>query len=194
MNQVNLIGNLTKDVEIRATNGGTTVGRLRLAIQRPRRNGEDRGADYVDVVVFDTQAQNCAKYLAKGRKVAVTGRLSHSEWDTDDGQRRQKLEVIASNVEFLGRGATDPNTQPARKSPRSPTRRRPSRPAGEGPPNRGPLATPSARTSTVSDHPTIHPLHQHADATLSGALQARCKQGRRLRERSIELAAAIGDH
>ena len=78
--------------------------RLRLAVQRPRgKDGEDRGADFVDVTVFGNQAQVCNQYLAKGRRVAIEGRLQHSEWQAEDGSRRQKLEVIASSVEFLDR-------------------------------------------------------------------------------------------
>jgi single-strand DNA-binding protein len=100
MNAVALTGRLTTDVQTRTTNGGTQVASLRVAIQRPRKDGEDQGADYVDITVFGRQAETCAEYLAKGRKVAVEGRLHHSEWDSDTG-RRQKLEVIASNVEFL---------------------------------------------------------------------------------------------
>jgi single-strand DNA-binding protein len=78
------------------------VGRLCLAVQRPRtKGGEDRGADLVDVTVFNNQAQVCGQYLAKGRRVAIEGRLQHSEWQAEDGSRRQKLEVVTRNVEFL---------------------------------------------------------------------------------------------
>ena len=113
MNSVNLIGRLTADPTI-AERKGTQVGNLRLAVQRPRKDGEDQGADYVDVTVFGRQAETCAQYLAKGRKIAVTGRLSHSEWDGENG-RRQKLEVIASNVEFLDPRQRDdePEAEPA---------------------------------------------------------------------------------
>jgi single-strand DNA-binding protein len=101
MNQVSLTGRLTTDPELHDRNG-TQVGRLRVAVQRPRtQDGEDRGADYVDVTVFNHQAEVCNQYLAKGRRIAVEGRLQHSEWQADDGSRRQKLEVVARNVEFL---------------------------------------------------------------------------------------------
>jgi len=100
MNSINLTGRLTADPELRNTGNGTQVANLRVAIQRPRKDGEDQGADYVDVTVFGRQAETCAQYLAKGRKVAVSGHLHHSEWESDNG-RRQKLEVTASNVEFL---------------------------------------------------------------------------------------------
>lgn len=96
---ITLTGRLTTDRELRTTSNGS-VASLRLAVQRPRKDGEDQGADYVDITVFGRQADTVAQYLAKGRKVATEGRLHHSEWDTDNG-RRQKLEVVARNVEFL---------------------------------------------------------------------------------------------
>ena len=97
--------------------GDTQVGRLRLAVQRRRdKNGEDRGADFVDVVCFGRQAEICANYLAKGRRIAVEGRLHHDEWDGENG-RRQKLEVIAQSVEFLDSrkadGESAEQTEPA---------------------------------------------------------------------------------
>jgi single-strand DNA-binding protein len=100
VNAVHLIGRLTQDVELRER-GETKVAQLRLAVARGRdKNGEDRGADFVDVVCFGRQAEVCADYLAKGRRIAVEGRLHHDEWDGENG-RRQKLEVIAQSVEFL---------------------------------------------------------------------------------------------
>jgi single-strand DNA-binding protein len=103
MNNVSLIGRLTSDPELRSTPSGTSVGQLRLAIGRPKRDGEDRGADYVDITVWNAQAETCAQYLSKGRQVAVTGRLEHSEWEDGDGNRRQKLIVVARTVDFLDR-------------------------------------------------------------------------------------------
>jgi single-strand DNA-binding protein len=100
VNAVHLIGRLAQDVVVRE-HGDTKVAQLRLAVPRGRdRNGEDRGADFVDVVCFGRQAEVCAEYLAKGRRIAVEGRLHHDEWDGENG-RRQKLEVIAQGVEFL---------------------------------------------------------------------------------------------
>lgn len=101
MNSVNLTGRLTTAPELH-DRSGTQVGRLRLAIQRPRgKDGEDRGADYVDVTTFGRQAEVCSSYLAKGRRVAISGHLRHSEWEAEDGSRRQKVEVVAERVEFL---------------------------------------------------------------------------------------------
>ena len=100
MNSVNLIGRLTADPEL-TTRGEKQVGRLRIAIPRPKRDGKDQGAEFVDVTVFNRQAEVCAEYLGKGRRVAVQGRLQHSEWKAEDDSRRQKLEVIANQVDFL---------------------------------------------------------------------------------------------
>src|ERR1700733_8405360 len=107
MNPVPLTGRLTADPELRATSNGS-VASLRLAVQRPRKDGEDQGADYVDITVFGRQADTCGQYLAKGRKVAIEGRLHPPEWDSDNG-RRQKLEVVARNVEFLDARQTNDN-------------------------------------------------------------------------------------
>jgi single-strand DNA-binding protein len=113
MNSVNLIGRLTTAPELH-DRAGTQVGRLRLAIPRPRgKDGEDRGADYVDITTFGRQAEVCNSYLAKGRRVAVEGHLRHSEWEADDGTRRQKLEVVAERVEFLEPAPRDTASQPA---------------------------------------------------------------------------------
>ena len=119
MNTVTLTGRLTADPELRNTTNGS-VASLRLAVQRPRKDGEDQGADYVDITVFGRQADTCNAYLAKGRKVAIEGRLHHSEWDSDNGHR-QKLEVIARNVEFLDAPKTDDDGSAAGEGADTPT-------------------------------------------------------------------------
>ena len=96
MNSVNLIGRLTRDPELRETKGGKPVCTMRLAVNGVR----DGDVTYADVVTFDKQAEACAGHLAKGRQVAVAGRLSYSEWEADDGSKRSKHEVIG-RVKFL---------------------------------------------------------------------------------------------
>lgn len=96
MNSVNLIGRLTSDPELRRLESGMSVCNMRIAINGIRENE----VTYIDVVSFEKQAEACAKHLSKGRKVGVSGRLSHSEWDADDGSKRSKHEVIG-RVEFL---------------------------------------------------------------------------------------------
>jgi single-strand DNA-binding protein len=98
MNSVNLIGRLTRDPELRSTPGGKSVCSMRVAVS----DGPDRPPTYVDAVCFERQAEACAKHLAKGRQVAVSGRLHYSEWKAEDGSPRSKHEVIGQ-VQFLGK-------------------------------------------------------------------------------------------
>ena len=104
MNSITLTGRLTADPEMRMTHSATAVTQSRLAVQRRRsREGEDRGAVYVDVVCFGGLAESCAQYLDKGRQVAVSGRLELDEWEGEGGERRSRHKVIADEVEFLAR-------------------------------------------------------------------------------------------
>ena len=96
MNVVTLIGNLATDVELREVGEGKKVASFLLAVDRPSRDE----ADFVGVVVWDRQAEVCAEFLAKGRRVAVAGRLRSHSWE-EEGQRRTRLEVVANRVEFL---------------------------------------------------------------------------------------------
>jgi len=105
MNSCQLVGRLTAAPSV-SQRKDTTVGEFRLAIQRPKRNGNDDGADYIDVTVFGRLAETVGEYLDKGRKVAVTGRIRHQEWEGENG-RRQKIDIVADNVEFLDRKPTD---------------------------------------------------------------------------------------
>jgi single-strand DNA-binding protein len=100
MNSIQLIGRLTRDPELRQTATGKSVGNLRLAVDRRDR---EAAPVYVDVTVWNAQAETCAQHLAKGRQVGVTGRLDYQEWKAEDGSTRSRHEVIASDVEFLAR-------------------------------------------------------------------------------------------
>lgn len=100
MNKVFLIGNLTRDPELKATNGGTSVCTLSIAVNRPRNRDGVQQADYFNVQTWRATAENCAKYLAKGRKVAVVGRLSTRNYEKD-GRKVYVTEVVAEDVEFL---------------------------------------------------------------------------------------------
>ena len=105
INRVNISGNLTRDPELRQTQGGTSVLRLGVAVNDRARNQqtgewEDR-PNFVDCVVFGNRADALSRLLSKGSKVAVEGRLRYSSWETQDGQRRSKLEVAVDEVEFL---------------------------------------------------------------------------------------------
>jgi single-strand DNA-binding protein len=105
INRVVLVGNLTRDPELRHTPGGTAVCSLRLAVNSRRKDQSGQWIEkpnYFDVTVWGQQGENCAQYLAKGRPVAIDGRLEWREWDAQDGQKRQAVEIIADSVQFLG--------------------------------------------------------------------------------------------
>ena len=103
-NKVILMGNLTRDPELRYTPNGTAVATLGLAVNRKYKVNEEwkEETDFFDIVVFGKQAENCSEYLKKGRPVLVDGRLQQRRWENDEGQKRSKVEVVASIVQFLG--------------------------------------------------------------------------------------------
>jgi single-strand DNA-binding protein len=97
---VTLIGNLATEVDLREVAPDKKVANFVLAIDRASRDG---GADFVTVSAWDRQAELCAEYLGKGRRIAVDGRLKSRSWE-EDGKRRNVVEVVARRVEFLGGG------------------------------------------------------------------------------------------
>lgn len=102
INSVTFTGRLTADPELRSTGSGHSVSRLRVAIQRPTgKDGSDRGAAFYDVEVWNGLAESCARFLGKGRRVAVEGRLEHQEWTAEDETPRQRNYVVATQVNFL---------------------------------------------------------------------------------------------
>ena len=106
INRVILTGNLTADPELSTIPSGTSVCRLRLAVNRRTKDqstGEwSEKPNYFDIKVWGAQGENCAQYLSKGRPVAIDGRLEWSEWEAQDGGKRSKVEVVADTVQFLG--------------------------------------------------------------------------------------------
>ena len=109
MNNAVLIGRLTKDPEMRYLPNGTPNTTFILAVDRQlskdkKKELEDQGkqtADFINIVVWGKQAENCANHLAKGLKVAVQGRIQSRSWEAEDGSRRYTTEVVATSVEFL---------------------------------------------------------------------------------------------
>ncbi len=107
LNRVFLIGNLTRDPELRYTPNNTAVADLGLAVNRvyQDRNGEmQEDTTFVDVTAWGKQAENCSQYLSKGSPAFVEGRLTFDSWETDQGERRSKLKVTARRIDFLGAG------------------------------------------------------------------------------------------
>ena len=109
MNKVILVGNLTKDPELVTTNNGISLCRFTLAVQRRFTTGDgEREADFINIVVWRAQADNCYKYLKKGSKAGVVGTLQTRAYDGNDGTRKYATEVVAEEVEFLAsRGASN---------------------------------------------------------------------------------------
>lgn len=105
LNRVILIGRLTADPELRYTNSGTAVASFTLAVDRVRQgqNGE-RETDFINIVVWQKQAEMCAQYLRKGRLAAVDGRLQIRSYENREGQKVRVAEVVAESVRFLDRG------------------------------------------------------------------------------------------
>lgn len=120
INRVIITGNLTRDPELRSIgSSGLSVCELRVACNGRKKDGQSGQwvdkPNFFDVKVWGAQGENCARYLAKGRPVAVDGRLDWSEWaDKDTGKNRQKVEIIADTVQFLGgREEGGPGAAPA---------------------------------------------------------------------------------
>ena len=105
INRVVLTGNLTTDPELRNLPSGTSVCKLRVACNT-RRKGPSGGWEdkhnYFCVTVWGAQGENCARYLSKGRPVAIDGRLEWREWETENGGKRQAIDIVADSVQFLG--------------------------------------------------------------------------------------------
>lgn len=102
MNKVYLIGNLTKDPELSQTNSGISVCRFTLAVSRRFQNADgERETDFLNIVVWRGQADNCHKFLKKGSKCAVSGSIQSRSYDAQDGTKRYVTEIVADEVEFI---------------------------------------------------------------------------------------------
>lgn len=126
MNKVFLIGNLTRDPELRTTQSGVSVCTFSIAVNRRRSNNAEAGqpeADFFRITAWRQLGENCAKYLAKGRKVGVTGSVSASAYTGNDGQPRASLEVQADDVEFLTSRAEATGEAPGAYAPAAPAPR-----------------------------------------------------------------------
>jgi single-strand DNA-binding protein len=119
-----ITGNLTRDPELRSTPGGTSVCKMRVAVNGRRKDGQtgewvDK-PNFFDVTVWGSQGENCANYLAKGRPVAIEGRLDWREWEAKEGGgKRQSVEIVANSVQFLGSKPTDGDSASATASDES---------------------------------------------------------------------------
>lgn len=134
INRVNITGNLTRDPELRATAGGTQMLAFGVAVNDRRKNPQTGAwedvSNFVDCIVFGSRAEAVSRFISKGSKVAIEGKLRYSSWETKEGQRRSKLEVIVDEIDFLsrqGQQVTSPAAEaakvadtPAYGTPRAP--------------------------------------------------------------------------
>ena len=134
INRVNITGNLTRDPELRATAGGTQMLAFGVAVNDRRKNPQTSAwedvPNFVDCIVFGSRAEAVSRFITKGSKVAIEGKLRYSSWETKEGQRRSKLEVIVDEIDFLsrqGQQVTSPAAEaakvadtPAYGTPRAP--------------------------------------------------------------------------
>lgn len=118
MNSVILIGRLARDPELSYTpQNQTAVCRFTLAVDKPRRQGEEQSADFIRITVWDRQAENCDRYLSKGSQCAIHGRIQTGSYKNRNGETVYTTDVVADRVEFLGsRGDSAPQNTTERQS------------------------------------------------------------------------------
>jgi len=127
-NKVILLGNLTRDPEVRYTPNGSAVASFAIAVNRKYKQGEETKEEvsYIDIVVFGKQAENCGQYLNKGDAALIEGRIQQRRWDDKEtGQKRSKVEVAAQSVTFMpkrssaaaGRGGDHAQSEPVHETP-----------------------------------------------------------------------------
>ena len=113
MNSVNLIGRLTKDPELRYTPSQVAVARFSVAIDRGKdKNGENRGADFPNIVAFGKTAETCSKYLSKGRQVGIQGHIQTGSYEKQDGTKVYTTDVVADRIHFIGNKSEAPSNKP----------------------------------------------------------------------------------
>ena len=213
INRVVLTGNLTRDPELRSLPSGMSVCSLRIACNTRRKNNstgewEDK-PNYFDVTVWGAQGENCARFLAKGRPVAIDGRLEWREWEDQEGNKRQSIEIIADAVQFLGGredgpgggggGFTPRSRRPGRR-PRLPARRAPTGGNGSAaarrrhpvldPRPRRPAAAPASAGRRARRLPTSYTVRASArlPRARGSASRQRARTKSSLRERFSNVA------
>lgn len=115
INRVTITGNLTRDPEVKQTGGGMSVMKIGVAVNDRRKNQQTQEwedvPNFIDCTMFGDRAAKVAQYLAKGSKVAISGRLRQETWETQDGQKRSRVGVVIDDLEFMSRGQQQPQAQ-----------------------------------------------------------------------------------
>ena len=121
MNKVFLIGRITQDPDLRHTTNGTPVCQINVAVNRPRQKDKEPEADFINVIIWDKQGENVAKYQSKGNQIAIEGRLQTGKYKDKDGNTKYKTEIIATSIQFLDNAKKDAKTEES--APKEETRR-----------------------------------------------------------------------
>ncbi len=122
INNTNISGNLTRDAELRATNGGTSIASFTVAVNERRKNQAGEWEDYpnfIDCILFGARAEKLTQYMTKGTKVSVNGHLHQSRWQDDNGNNRSRLELVVDEVELMSRTATQQGSQVQQNAPQT---------------------------------------------------------------------------
>lgn len=121
MNKVFLIGNLTRDPELRTTGSGISVCNFSIAVNRRFRNAQtgQQETDYLNVIAWRQLGELCSRYLAKGRKVAVVGAIQTRSYEAQDGTKRSAFDIVADEVEFLSAKGSAEQAEPPAQAPAS---------------------------------------------------------------------------
>lgn len=122
MNKITIIGNLTADPELRATQAGVPVCNFTVAVNRRKQVGGEQKTDFFDVVAWRQLGELCWKFLMKGKKVAIVGEMQQSTYEAKDGTRRTKWSVVAGDIEFLTPAGSAPGTERPAYAPPVPPR------------------------------------------------------------------------
>ena len=121
INKATITGNITRDPELRQTQGGTSVLTIGVAVNDRRKNAQtEQWEDYpnfIDCTIFGNRATGVAPYLEKGMKVAIEGKLSQSRWQAEDGTNRSKIEIIVDEIEFMSRQQGQTASKPVQQQP-----------------------------------------------------------------------------
>lgn len=118
MNNVTLVGRFTKDPEVRYTDGGTSIARFSIAVDRRFKKDGEQNADFINCVAFGKTAEFIEKYFKKGMRVGLTGRIQTGSYTNQDGQKVYTTDVVAENVEFVeSKNSSDSEQQASRPNP-----------------------------------------------------------------------------
>lgn len=109
MNKVFLIGRLSRDPELRYTSNNTPVCQINMAVSRPVVQGKESETDFINVTIWNKQAENLVKYVKKGNQIAIEGRIQTRSYDNEEGKKVYVIEVLANHVEFIGNNSNKTN-------------------------------------------------------------------------------------